>query len=434
MSEKLIDIYRKAENDLLEKKFDQALAAFATVVKHAPDHLWSRFQIARTLGLMKENNRSYDVYFSLAMHCLKAGFPLIGMIAAKKASLLQTNIDEVLEMVTEIYSLESDRIDQNMAMPAISELAEDATAGDPVLIDDKLSLTAVQLAKTFSEPRYPRSLPPVPLLSLLSKEAVFPILELLEARNYQPGEAIVVEGDPCTSIYFLAHGEVEVHEGQDKSARTLARLASGSVFGEMALITDGPRLASAVAVRESDILTLPLPELEAIAEDLDDITWAVAKFTRQRFLNNLLVTSPVFAPFNSFQRKDTLDRFTSVGVPTNDVIIREGEPGQGLYLILGGEVSVAKFEGGSLVHLASLREGAVFGEISLVRDTPTTATVKATRGGEFLFLSRDDFQELVAEHPEIKEALSSLSNERLDEQRQALTSAAMVSEDGAIIF
>lgn len=434
MPEKLIDIYRTAENDLLEKKYEQALAGFATVVKYAPDHLWSRFQVAKVLRLMKENNRSYDIYQTLALHCLKAGFPLIGLVAAKYASHLQANVDEILEMLTDTYSLESDRVDQDMTLPELSSLDEDATADEAIQEDDRLSATAAQLARTFSDARYPRSLPPVPLMSLMSREAVYPILEMIEAHYYKPGEQIVTEGEPCTSIYLLAHGEVEIHEGQDDKAHTLARLGSGSVFGEMALITDGPRVASAVAVRESDILVLPLPELEAVAEDLDDITWAVAKFTRQRFLNNLLVTSPVFAPFNSFQRKEILERFTSVGVPTDDVIIREGEPGQGLYLILGGEVSVAKFEGGSQVHLASLKEGSVFGEISLVRDTPTTATVTAVRGGEFLFLSRDDFQDLVAEHPEIKEALSDLSNERLQEQRQALASAAVVSEDGSIIF
>jgi CRP-like cAMP-binding protein len=76
----------------------------------------------------------------------------------------------------------------------------------------------------------------------------------------------------------------------------------------------------------------------------------------------------------------------------------------------------------------------VFGEISLVKDSPTTATVKATRGGEFLFLSKEDFQELVSERPEIKDALAKLSEERVHEQKQALAKASVTSEDGAVIF
>ncbi|MBW1871188.1 MAG: cyclic nucleotide-binding domain-containing protein, partial [Deltaproteobacteria bacterium] len=154
----------------------------------------------------------------------------------------------------------------------------------------------------------------------------------------------------------------------------------------------------------------------------------------QRFLNTLLVTSPVFAPLEADERKEILERFTSVGVPTDEIIIREGTVGPGLYLILGGEVEVGKFEGGSRVHLASLKEGAIFGEISLIRDTPTTATVKATRGGEFLFLAREDFLQLTEERPEIKQSLAELSQDRLEEQKKAIADANVISEDGAVLF
>ncbi len=233
---------------------------------------------------------------------------------------------------------------------------------------------------------------------------------------------------------MLAHGEVEVTEGREGQGKSLARLTSGSVFGEMALITDAPRLASATALRECDILELRSDDLEMAAEDLDDITWAMAKFTRQRFLNNLLLTSPIFEPFGDEDKKEILERFSSVGVPTDEVIIKEGEAGPGLYIILGGEVEVSKFEGDTRVHLAKLAEGSVFGEISLVNDSPTTATVQAIRGGEFLFLSREDFQDLVTQKPEIHEALEKLSQERLKEQRNAIDNISDISADGAVIF
>jgi len=227
---------------------------------------------------------------------------------------------------------------------------------------------------------------------------------------------------------------VEVTEGRAGESTSLARLASGAVFGEMALITDAPRVASATALRESDVLELRREDLELAAEDLDDITYAMAKFTRQRFLHNLLLTSPVFKPFDEDGKRDVLERFSSVGVPTDEVVIKEGTQGPGLYMILGGEVEVSKFEGDTRVHLARLPEGSVFGEISLVQDTPTTATVQAVRGGEFLFLSREDFQDLVREKPEIVEALAELSDERLGEQRAAMQKIGMISADGTVIF
>lgn len=434
MADSLIDVYRKAENDFLEKKYETALAGFASVARADPEHLWSRFQIARVLEGMKKQNRAYEIYKVLAWHCIKSGYPLLGLDATKRAERILAGFQGTLEAMAELYGLESDRVDNNMDLLPLPELHLDAKLEDPLPVDDKLVSTAEQIAKAFLDPRYPKMVPPIPLFSLLTTEAFFPILEILELRTYQTGEFIVREGDPCKSVYLLAHGEVEIHEGPDDKFKTLARLVSGSVFGEMALITDAPRVASAVAIRECDILELRPEDLEAAAEDLDDITWAMAKFTRQRFLNYLMVSSPVFAQFADEEKKEIFERFTSVGVPTDDIVIREGESGPGLYLILGGEVEVSKFEGDSRVHLANLKEGSVFGEISLVRDTPTTATVKATRGGEFLFLSREDFNDLVAERPEIREALAKLSAERLQEQSQAISNAGIVSKDGAIIF
>jgi CRP-like cAMP-binding protein len=435
MSSKLIDLYRKAETDLLDNNLEDALAGFCTIVKNDPDHIWSRFQIGHALEKMNKINRAFQVYKSLAWHCTKAGYPLLGIDATKRAENLQAGAQDTLEIMAELYGLESDRVDQELNLFSPPEIdAEQATDQNISADDEKLDIIAEQAAKSFDDARYPKQLPPIPLFSLLSVEAFFPILEILTLRTYKPGETIINQGDPGTSIYLLAHGEIEIHEGKDQEAKTLARLVSGSVFGEMALITDAPREASAIALRESDIIELPLAELEAISEDIDDITWAVAKFTRQRFLNHLMATSPIFAPFSPPARKEIFDRFTSAGVPTGEVIIKEGSAGPGLYLILGGEVEVSRFEGDSQVHLARLEEGSVFGEISLIHDSPTTATVTASRGGEFLFLPKEEFQDLVEEYPEIKDSLKELSEERINEQKQAISIATDVSEDGSVMF
>lgn len=434
MPDMLIDVYRKAETDLLEKRYEQALAGLAVVIQADPEHIWSRFLAGQALEGLNEINRAYEVYQALAWHCIKAGYPLLGLDATKRADRLQAGFEDTLQVLAELYSLESDRVDPELPLLKLPELQTEVPAGAPPAVDDKLPANVENLAKSFHNARYPKSLPPIPLFSFLTMEAFYPILEILELHTFEPGETIVTEGEPSESFYLLAQGEVEVTETHGSQSRTLARLVSGSVFGEMALITNAPRVASAVALRQSDILELRPEELEAAAEDLYDITLAMAKFTRQRFLNNLMVTSPVFKPFSHEERKEILERFSSVGIPTDEVVIREGTPGPGLYVILGGEVEVNKFEGDSRVHLANLKEGSVFGEISLVQDTPTTATVKAVRGGEFLFLSRDDFRELVQQRPAIREALAQLSAERLHEQQQAISDAGLVSEDGAVIF
>ncbi|RME21024.1 MAG: cyclic nucleotide-binding domain-containing protein [Deltaproteobacteria bacterium] len=433
MSSTVGDLLRQAESSMLEKRWEDALAALGAAIEADPHPLQPRFMVAHCLEEMKETNRAFEVYRSLALHCFKTGYPLQGMVATKRAMNIQM-ADDLLDTMISLYSLESDKVDHEEQLLPLQQPDEGKQAPDPPEATDKLKHRVAQLASSFPRGTAPSMLPPFPLVSLLSADAAFPIADIIEVRNYKPGDYIVREGEPCTSIYMLAFGEVEVQQGSDDDAHTVALMPTGSIFGEMALISEGPRVASARAIRNSDVLELSVPDLEEAAGDLDDLTLAIAKFTRQRFLTNLLVTSPVFTPFPPEQRREILDRFTSVGVMTDEVVIKEGQQGPGLYLILGGEVEVTKHEGGSQVHLATLKEGSVFGEISLVMDTPATATVRATRGGEFLFLPREDFQQLVEQQPEVKEKLTQLSQQRLEEQRLAIAREQKLSEDGAFIF
>jgi cAMP-dependent protein kinase regulator len=435
MTQKLMEVYRQANSSLLAGEFDKALSGFTAIIKADPEQIWPRIQIGHALEQMKDLNRACDVYKAVAWHCIKAGQPLMGLMCTKRAARLLGGAEDTLGVLAELYGLESERVRAELPVPELPAAVgerEIEVSQHPL---DRAASLATQAAKDFPEPRYPKELPAIPLFSLLTAEAFYPILEILRLHTFRPGEFIVRQTEPCSSIYMLAHGEVEVVEGFGaENARTLARLTGGAVFGEMALITDAPRLASARAVRECEVLELSREDLDTLAEELDDLTWALAKFTRQRFLQHVLLTSPVFAPFEPEDRREILERFTSVGVPTDEVVIKEGEPGPGLYIILGGEVEVSKFEGGTRVHLTRLSEGAVFGEISLLRDTATTATVQAVRGGEFLFLSREDFQELIARRPAIKESLEGLVEARLSEQSRAMQDVAATTADGAVIF
>ena len=74
--------------------------------------------------------------------------------------------------------------------------------------------------------------------------------------------------------------------------------------------------------------------------------------------------------------------------------------------------------------LATLKPGDVFGEISLIEDSPATATVTAARAGTVLFLARDVFARLVEAFPEIREYVSQLGEERLMDTRLLLEAGA----------
>jgi len=83
---------------------------------------------------------------------------------------------------------------------------------------------------------------------------------------------------------------------------------------------------------------------------------------------------------------------------TGEVIIREGDPGLGFYLLLEGSAEVRK--GGKAV--AELSPGDYFGEMALLlEDTPRTADVVATSKATCLVITQWDLRALISTHPDI---------------------------------
>ena len=76
----------------------------------------------------------------------------------------------------------------------------------------------------------------------------------IETRSAKAGEIIFSEGDEANQLFVIKSGEVSIRSGN----RTLAELSSNTIFGEMALIDDAPRSATAVA--KTDVELVPISE------------------------------------------------------------------------------------------------------------------------------------------------------------------------------
>ncbi|KJV07873.1 hypothetical protein VZ94_01890 [Methylocucumis oryzae] len=66
-------------------------------------------------------------------------------------------------------------------------------------------------------------------------------------KTYFQGECIFKEGEPGDNAYIIVKGEVELFVLINGETKLISRLSQGSIFGEMALIDDGLRSATAVA-------------------------------------------------------------------------------------------------------------------------------------------------------------------------------------------
>jgi len=76
----------------------------------------------------------------------------------------------------------------------------------------------------------------------------------IATRSAKAGEVIFKEGDEADQLFAIKSGEIAIQLGN----RTLAELSANSIFGEMALIDDAPRSATAVA--KTDVELVPISE------------------------------------------------------------------------------------------------------------------------------------------------------------------------------
>jgi len=105
----------------------------------------------------------------------------------------------------------------------------------------------------------------------------------------------------------------------------------------------------------------------------------------------------------------------------NEVVIREGEPGDTLYLIIDGGVSVIKGEGiETCSEIAAMTAGDYFGEMALIDEAPRSATVKTKTKARFMVLSKDDFARIVHEHPPIGLNICKALSHRIRELQEKL--------------
>lgn len=413
--------------------FAQALQLYAAVVRAQSLNLDARLRAADCLLALGEVQRAAVVYTSLARHAAHAGYPLRALVALKILATLEPKLGVLLRGVAELYASGSKRLGRGArrapperTQPLPKGLSTEPPAGlDPL---ESAALTAAQFS--VEDAVYPDKLMPIPVLSLLGLdefEAVLGALKLVRARA---GEAVVTEGEAGYSFFVLSRGSVQVVKEQlDGTQRPLANLHEGAIFGEMALLSAAPRSASVRALIDCDLLEFDRDALLSASDTVTSLAGALAEFAQERLLSNLMASAELFKPLDRRQRLDLMRRFVALDTDAGGVLIREGEPGRGLHVVLRGEVIVEKSEGGARVELARLGPGELFGEISLLSEALTTATVRATERCTTLFLSRDYFERLVQAVPEIRTHLEQLGEDRMLDMRISMVPAESSARD-----
>lgn len=96
-------------------------------------------------------------------------------------------------------------------------------------------------------------------------------------------------------------------------------------------------------------------------------------------------------------------------VAAGEIIIREGDRGNEMFVIARGEVEVVDNMG---AVVDTMHEGDIFGELALLRSEPRLATVRAKTMCDLFVLARSDFARILRDHPHFAETIEKIARER----------------------
>jgi CRP/FNR family cyclic AMP-dependent transcriptional regulator len=104
------------------------------------------------------------------------------------------------------------------------------------------------------------------------------IAPMLRQRRFRSGETIFHEGDPGDAMHVIASGRAKISiESQEGDEAILVTLGPGEVFGELVLLDDAPRSATAVAVEPTVTYILTQPAFGPLMADNEAFRTAILR-------------------------------------------------------------------------------------------------------------------------------------------------------------
>ncbi len=391
-----------------------SLAGLVSLAQKVPTFSPARFAVVDALLTAGHVDAAAKLVTAAAIGFAKQGAPVEAIHACKLLEGMGRDSDRVASEIAMIYA----GLTGSELVPTLAEVSLPEGEAPPPASGD---VVAQAVALGDIELPLPERFPALPLLSRLSPEDFIVVLRAMKLHRVAKGGRVVSQGAVGHSCFLLAQGALVVSRQVAGEEKALARLFAGTIFGEMALVSRRPRNASISSLGDATLLELSKATLLTHSKAMRDALYA---FARRRLLENITVTSPLFQALNRQVRLELVGMFGSFPIAVGTPLIREGEAGQGLFVVLRGSVRVSKAKDGHAVDLATLGEGALFGEISIIRDTPTTASVIGEEEGEVLFLDKGDFHAVAARYPQVQAALAALTEERLRDSERALDSVA----------
>ncbi|MGD8315697.1 MAG: cyclic nucleotide-binding domain-containing protein [Syntrophobacterales bacterium] len=236
------------------------------------------------------------------------------------------------------------------------------------------------------------------------QQTIYPLLETTTIGR-DPGNLIPLP-DPTASRY---HAKVHHEEGSwvvEDLGSTNGIIASGKRVEKISLSPgDTFQIGKTSFVVVEREIRESKDTLQTTLEFVSP-TSSVGTDRRSVRLMDVISKIPFFAPLQETEREELAEDATMHVFSTGETIIREGDSGRSVYVILDGRVKVfTRDNGNNELELATLGVGQFFGEMSFVSGKRRSSSVAALELSVVVELSYDSMAKVIEQNQAVKEVL-----------------------------
>jgi CRP/FNR family cyclic AMP-dependent transcriptional regulator len=214
------------------------------------------------------------------------------------------------------------------------------------------------------------------------------------------GSVVIDAGETPDRLFVVLDGEVEI----DVRGVRIATARRGDTVGEMALISPELRSTRAAALTDARVAFIDQTSFESMLRHVPEFSIHLMHVLADRLRCANACARPTTEPAHEVGARTTphpdgrvnlLDVFResedTIDVPAGGVIIREGEQGDLMYIVIDGEVDITV----AGKHIATATPGEIIGEMALINPGRRAATVTALVETRLAVIDQASFESLV---------------------------------------
>ncbi len=400
-------------------KHKRALAAYLELERLEPqDAGWAK-RAGETYKKLGNNHHAVQAFYRSVDRYAQNGFLVQAIAVCKMILQLDPNDADTIHRLAEMNRQVSTAPTRSAVMaennpglhenPNVEAIRRASTGTQQVLRREDIEAYRAQGTGSTQSIRKPTEPPPVisRTKSKIKSDQVSPIS--MPRTKSKP--ITLAPGSPLADVSL----STEIPESQHSTPGIHIIPIDDGFEDEISLeyADDRPSAPIVIAVESAgdsyDAEVEELSELEM--EDIEEIPLPMPKVIGDA-ARRALAATPLFAGLEPDTLQALVENLALITLEVGEHLFREGDPGDALYVIVEGEVSV-QAEGPPRVEMTRLGPGAFIGEVALMTDQPHTATVTAVVTAELLRIDRVTLSRVLADHGDVLRPILRFVRDRL---------------------